>query len=150
SREAVGDTRMSPVVVGYNDITEVGKATNQSRRVEGAPFGTRGGMSFMHNFPVDGEYTFKIALAFRIGATTSPLFRNRLPDKLKDQQLEISIDGERVYLLHLDLEMTEERDTDPVTPPIPVKAGPRRVSVVFLSRFDGPVEDEYRVVEQSQ
>jgi hypothetical protein len=150
SREAVGDTRMSPVVVGYSDVTEVGKATNQNRRVEGAPFGTRGGMSFIHNFPVDGDYIFKVALAFRIGATTSPLFGNRLPDKLKDQQLEISIDGERVWLLNVNLDMTEERDSDPVTPAIKVKAGPRRVSVVFLSKFDGPVEDEYRVVEQSQ
>src|SRR5437773_355764 len=95
SREAVGDPNMSPMVVNHNEITQVGKATNQNRRVEGAPFGTRGGMSFVHNFPVDGEYRFKIALAYRIGATTSPLIGNRQPDKLKDQQLEVSIDGER-------------------------------------------------------
>jgi len=150
SSQAVGDPNMSPVVVSYNDITQVGKATNQNRRVEGAPFGTRGGMSVIHNFPVDGEYQFKIALAYRIGATTSPLFGNRLPDKLKDQQLEVSIDGERVWLLPINLEMRQEADVDPVTPPITVKAGPRRVSVVFLSKFDGPVEDEFLVAEQSQ
>jgi hypothetical protein len=46
--------------------------------------------------------------------------------------------------------MRQETDDDPVTPPVAVKAGPRRVSVVFLSKFDGPVEDEFRVVEQSQ
>ena len=150
SRDAVGDPNMSPVVVNYKDKIQVGKAGNQNRRVEGAPFGTRGGMSFIHNFPVDGDYTFKVALAYRIGATTSPLFGNRLPDKLKDQQLEISIDGERVWLLNVDLNMKQETDDDPVTPAIHVNAGPRRVSVVFLSKFDGPLEDEFMIVEQSQ
>ncbi len=32
------------------------------RHVEGAPFGTRGGISVMHTFPADGEYTFRMQL----------------------------------------------------------------------------------------
>ena len=35
------------------------------------------------------------------------------------------------------------------TPPIKIKAGPQRISASFLQKFDGPIEDEYRMVEQS-
>ena len=59
SRLAVGDLEASPATVGYNDLDKIGRAANQYRRVEGAPFGTRGGLSVVHNFPADGEYTFR-------------------------------------------------------------------------------------------
>ena len=32
------------------------------RHVEGAPIGTRGGISVVHIFPADGEYVFKMLL----------------------------------------------------------------------------------------
>ena len=32
---------------------------SQMRHVEGAPIGTRGGVSVTHIFPADGEYVFK-------------------------------------------------------------------------------------------
>jgi hypothetical protein len=71
----------------------------------------------------------------------------RLPESIKNQQLEVSIDGERAWLFNIDPEV-QEYDGDLVTPPVKIKAGPRRVSVVFLSKFDGPVEDQYWLVEQ--
>ena len=40
-------------------------AAHRSRRcahVEGAPFGTRGGISVVHTFPADGDYTFRVML----------------------------------------------------------------------------------------
>jgi hypothetical protein len=83
SRDAVGDPKTSPAMVGYNDVVQVGKAANQFRRVEGAPFGTRGGISVVHNFPADGEYTFKTALVYH---PQGQLVGARLPDSLKDQQ----------------------------------------------------------------
>jgi hypothetical protein len=144
SREAVGDPKTSPVMVGYNDVNQVGKAANQFRRVEGAPFGTRGGISVMHNFPADGEYRFKAALVYH---PQGQLVGARLPESIKNQQLEVSIDGERAWLFSIDPEV-QEYDGDLVTPPVKIKAGPRRVSVVFLSKFDGPVEDQYWLVEQ--
>ena len=35
---------------------------SQLAHVDGAPFGTRGGISVVHNFPADGEYTFRMML----------------------------------------------------------------------------------------
>ena len=56
------------------------------------------------------------------------------------EQVEVSIDGERVALLDLNPRMSE---TDPKnsleikTPPIHITAGPQRVSAAFIQRFDG-------------
>jgi len=144
SRDAVGDPKTSPAMVGYNDVSQVGKAANQFRRVEGAPFGTRGGISVVHNFPADGEYTFKAALVYH---PQGQLVGARLPEAIKDQQLEVSIDGARVWLFTINPEI-QEYNGDQVTGPVKITAGPHRVSVVFLSKFDGPVEDQYWLVEQ--
>ena len=60
------------------------------------------------------------------------------------EQVEISINGERVALFDLNTRMSE---TDPKnslelqTPPIHVKAGPQRVTAAFIQRLDGPVDD---------
>ena len=32
------------------------------RRVDGAPLGTRGGISVVHTFPADGDYVFRMEL----------------------------------------------------------------------------------------
>ena len=34
------------------------------RHVEGAPIGTRGGISVVHIFPADGDYIFKAAMHY--------------------------------------------------------------------------------------
>lgn len=69
SAQAVGNAEAPPVTITY------GKAENmvislppsaepgtgrQQHRLEGLPFGTRGGMVVEHNFPVDGEYELTI------------------------------------------------------------------------------------------
>ena len=64
------------------------------RHVDGAPFGTRGGISVVHTFPADGDYTFRMEL-------------HRMPSGLlfgsivRGEQIEVSIDGERVALLDI-------------------------------------------------
>jgi hypothetical protein len=147
SREAVGDSKAAPTTVGYQDLNKIGRAANQYRYVEGAPFGTRGGLSVIHNFPADGEYVFKASLfvypsGVAIGA--------RLPEQLENQQLEFSVDGDREAVFTIDPTMQEfELDSALVTPPIKIKAGSHRVSAVFVSKFDGPVEDQYWLIEQT-
>ena len=56
SRNAVGQVENVPSVSSY----AVSKEANQHGHVEGTPLGARGGLSVLHNFPADGEYTFKV------------------------------------------------------------------------------------------
>jgi len=120
----------------------VSSTTSQMRQVDGAPFGTRGGVSVVHNFPADGEYAFTVRLQ---AATNGGLIGRRAPD----EQVEISINGERVALLAVDPRMSESREggLDLKTPRIFVKAGPQRVSAVFLQRFSGLVDDLVAPIE---
>jgi cytochrome c551/c552 len=129
SRLAVGDPRATPVTQTFQAVKNV----NQMRHVEGAPYGTRGGISVIYNFPADGEYVFKTLFYHDIDG---PFWGK---NQGKGQQLEISINGERVALLTLDPNMmpTDTRQTEAVK----VKAGPQRVSAAFLPKFEGPIED---------
>jgi len=54
--EALGDPKATPTSATFT----VSSTTGQMRQVDGAPFGTRGGVSVIHNFPADGEYTFNV------------------------------------------------------------------------------------------
>ena len=49
---AIGDKNASPTETTY----KIDRTASQSDHVPGAPFGTRGGLSVVHNFPADGEY----------------------------------------------------------------------------------------------
>ena len=141
SRIAVGDPEAPAAMVSYN----VPKVYNQMRHIEGTPFGTRGGMAVVHNFPADGEYVFKLELYFWY---TGQLIGSRLPDSLRGQELEVSVDGERVAVFTIDPNLLEPTGAL-VTDPIQIKAGPRRIAVAFVSKFDGAVEDQYWLIEQT-
>src|SRR5688572_22561082 len=58
SRLAVGDRNAS----AGSHTWKVPRTASQMRHVEGAPLGTRGGLSELHVFPADGDYFFKIML----------------------------------------------------------------------------------------
>jgi mono/diheme cytochrome c family protein len=59
SRLAVGDTSRKPMV----DVFKVERDMVQDERMsEDLPFGSRGGTAVKYQFPVDGEYLFKIEL----------------------------------------------------------------------------------------
>lgn len=130
SRLAVGDPNASPGETNYR----LTRYVSQAERVEGAPFGTRGGLSVIHNFAADGEYVFTLAfqdapVAFIFGKTT-----------YHDEQIEISIDGERVALLDIDRRLDADND-DIESDPIVIRAGPRRLTAAFVRKFEGPVVD---------
>jgi hypothetical protein len=140
SRDAVGDPEAGPGSVTY----KVPRTASQLRHVDGAPFGTRGGLSVLHTFPADGEYAFRMMLH---SIPTGQLYGSTS----RGEQLEVSIDGVRVALLEINPRMSE---ADPAgmnlqTPPITVKAGPRRVSAAFIQRFEGPVDDLLAPIEQT-
>ena len=141
SRQALGDPTAAPVMAKY----DVPKVANQMRHVEGAPFGSRGGTAVVHHFPADGTYTFQSELYFYY---LGELIGGNLPESLQGQELEISVDGARVASFTID--PLYEGNTGPlVSPPVAVKAGPRRVAAAFVAKADGPVEDSVRLVEQT-
>ena len=130
---AVGDRNASPSEATY----KVPRTESQMRHVEGTPWGTRGGLAMTHTFPADGEYTFRIMLH---GTPTGILFGSVAR---RDEQLEVSINGERVALLNVDWTMTEtdKNGLNLITPRIFVKAGPQHVAAAFLQKFDGVIDD---------
>jgi len=138
SREAVGD----PAALALTTTYSISRVTSQTRHVDGTPFGTRGGLSVVHDFPADGEYIFKVGFYY---SPTGPLFGL---NQGKGQQIEIAVNGERMALLDINPGM-KLADDGIKTPPIKVRAGPQRISASFPQTFDGPIEDEYRMVEQS-
>jgi hypothetical protein len=128
----VGDPDAAPSSATY---TNPGYAT-QWDRVEGAPYGTRGGLSVIHNFVADGEYEFRLAFEH---TTTGGYFGGVTPR----EQIEVSIDGERVALLDMDswMSVSDPNGVNMRTEPIFVRAGPHRVTAAFLKQNEGPVED---------
>ena len=132
SRDAIGDRTATPSGVIY----KVPRTAAQLRHVDGAPIGTRGGTSLVHIFPADGEYTFRMMFH---SIPTGQLYGSTT----RGEQIEVSINGERVALLDINPRLSE---ADPKgisieTPPIMVKAGPQRVSAAFLARSESPVDD---------
>jgi hypothetical protein len=137
SREALGDVQAPPVMATYM----IPRVISQTRHVDGTPFGTRGGVSIVHTFPADGEYVFKIAFYTH---QQGYLFGQA---QAKGQQLEIAVNGERVALVDVDPKF---KDTDDLrTAPIKIKAGQQIVSAAFLTKSDGPVQDEVQPYDQS-
>ncbi|HUQ88129.1 MAG TPA: DUF1592 domain-containing protein, partial [Vicinamibacterales bacterium] len=138
SRLAVGDRNASASSVTY----KIPRAASQMRRVDGAPMGTRGGTSVVHTFPADGHYVLKASLHYEpLGGLAG---RNSMTAYDIKEQVEFSVNGERVALVELNTRMSE---TDPknslvlTTPPVHIKAGPQRVTAAFVQKLDGPVDD---------
>lgn len=132
ARLAVGDPEAAPSSTTY---TNPGYAS-QWERVEGAPYGTRGGLSVTHNFVADGEYEFRLAFEH---TTTGGYFGGVTPG----EQIEVSIDGRRVALLDMDrwMSVADPNGVNMRTEPIFVRAGPHRVTAAFLKQDEGPIDD---------
>jgi mono/diheme cytochrome c family protein len=146
SRLAVGDRGASAGSTTYS----VGRTMSQMRHVEGAPMGTRGGISVVHTFPADGEYVFKINLH---NEPLGGLFgRSTVGAMSLTEQVEISINGERAAVMPLNVRMSESdpaNNLEPETPPIYVQAGPQRVSAAFVTNFDAPPDDLLAPIENT-
>jgi hypothetical protein len=140
SRLAVGDRNAS----ASSTTWKVPRTASQMRHVDGAPLGTRGGLSVQHVFPADGEYLFKIMLHM---GPTGDLFGG----PYAGEKIEVSIDGQRVALMDINPRMNEQ---DPngltmQTPKVNIKAGQHRVSAAFVQRFEGPADDLMMPIEHT-
>ncbi len=128
---AIGDKEAAATETNYR----VPKTASQLARVDGAPFGTRGGISTPHTFPADGDYVFKVELHSN---ACGVLFG--VPND--GEVVEISVDGERKATMKIDPRMAETTTGLSLkTPQIHVTAGEHRVTAAFIQRFEGPVND---------
>jgi Protein of unknown function (DUF1592)/Protein of unknown function (DUF1588)/Protein of unknown function (DUF1587)/Protein of unknown function (DUF1585)/Protein of unknown function (DUF1595) len=130
---AIGDTEVSPGSETYR----VRQDLSQDQHIEGLPLGTVGGALVRHTFPLDGEYEFQVKL-FR---TNSSVMRGlEYP-----QQLEITVDDERIFLatvgggddfttLLKNVTAAGDAVDARLKVRVPVKAGPRNVGVAFIYR----------------
>jgi mono/diheme cytochrome c family protein len=75
------------------DLYRVPDQLDQDVRLEGMPVGTRGGILVEYTAPRDGEYDFKARVGRGIDSD--------IPHFIGQQDLELSIDGERVHVFTL-------------------------------------------------
>ena len=85
SRLAVG-TAAAPTQA----VFEVPADTAQNYHIEGLPFGTRGGILIKYQFPVDGEYTFRVK-----GVTG---YFTRVLGQIAGEQLEVTVEIGRAHV----------------------------------------------------
>ena len=150
SRLAVGNSEAVSSTTKYANPSELSQ--HAWDRLEGAPFGTRGGIVVKHDFPADGEYVFQLGTRFGSGNAKS----------IAAEDVDISIDGEPIAILKLayqgqSLSQTRAPFVRPIpsalpsirTEPIFVRAGQHTVSVAFVNLIEGPYEDRFTPPEWS-
>jgi len=132
ARIALGDPTAAATTTTYTNSGY----TSQWDRMEGAPYGTRGGVSVMHTFPADGMYVLRMTFEH----TTTGGFFGRVT---RAEEIDVSIDGERVALVAVDrwMDVSDPKGVMMETEPIFVTAGPHRVAAAFIRQSEGPVED---------
>ena len=125
SRQAIGDRAARPVVETYHASRLL---VQEDRVSEDLPFGSRGGLSVRHWFPLDAEYVFRVKPQGGTG---------RGPG----EQIEIRIDGERVTLFTGGAP-APQADAAPAggafEARIPVKAGYRLIGITAAKRTTVP------------
>ena len=134
---AVGDPTASATEATY----KTDRSASQMVHIDGTPLGTRGGIAVTHLFPADGDYTFRTMLH---SIPTGQLFGSTIHSYTGHrEQLEISIDGERVALLEINPRMSEqdEQGMNLSSKPVHVSAGPHRVAAAFIQQFEAPIDD---------
>ena len=128
---AIGDPDGTPAQATF----KLPKTASQMERADGAPPGTRGGISVDHTFVADGDYVFSMdffaePLGFLFGASRP------------GEEIEVSLDGARLAIFAINPRMSEEKTGLTLkTPPIHVKAGTHRVTAAFIQRFEGLIND---------
>ncbi len=137
SRLAVGSLAVVPgsrVVTLRPDLTQEG-------HLAGLPFGTRGGTTVQHTFPLDGEYQIEVRLARN---------RNENVEGLRDPHVvEMLLDGERLKLFtvvpdrnRLGGYYADEGVDKHLNLRLHVSAGPHTVGAAFLRKNVALIETE--------
>ena len=127
----------NPHIVPVSSVYRVPPDRPQADHVEGLPLGTRGGLVIHHAFPLDADYDFRVNLLQNIVGY--------VPGLEWPHQLEISVDGERVFMAPVggeednkqsdtNLALAKETLDSRLRARIHIKAGPRIVTVAFIRK----------------
>jgi mono/diheme cytochrome c family protein len=137
---AVGDPSTPPIISVYRAPPDLA----QGAHVEGLPLGTRGGVLIKHNFPLDASYDFNVFLRRNIvGYMTGLEWAH---------ELEISIDGERVFLSQVggpednaasdaNFSAAANAIDERLRTRVFVPAGPHEVAIAFLERSSAETQE---------
>ena len=139
SRLAIGDAASRPVVETY----EIPRYTMQDRRMsEDLPFGSRGGTTIRHHFPVDGTYKLEIRLQrnrARAGGITVAFGLE------EPHELDVRLDGERIRTFtvgglepRIRTQIEEDEVDAGLEVRIPVQAGTHVVGVTLVDQTVEP------------
>lgn len=147
-------SEVARLAVGNPDaLTTTAKLINPVRvsqhawnRLEGAPYGTRGGMVVTYDFPADGEYVFQVVTNMGIGNTAAA------------EDLDLSVNGEPLALLKLEhngtkataLKVDGAVSPTVTTDPLFIRAGQNTLSVAFVNLIVGAYDDRFQVPDWSQ
>jgi hypothetical protein len=143
--------KISSVAVGASSRTATTETflvppdLRQDDRLEGLPFGSRGGTLIRHTFPRDGIYSVRVQLTRYLGASF-----DEIPAFDQPQRLELSLDGTPVHVFELNTATKEGRGySGPNRRALdaewqvrfPAKAGPTAVALTFLNRTPALLEN---------
>jgi hypothetical protein len=96
-------------------------------------------MVIYHTFPADGLYQFRLD----VGNPSGNAYYGRLQD------IDVSIDGKRVFLAHYERGIERNDNTDQGNPagewirtePMPITAGTHKITAAFIRNQDGAYQD---------
>jgi hypothetical protein len=122
-------------------VFDVPPDTAQNHRIEGLPFGTRGGMLIKYEFPSDGMYSFTVK-----GITG---YFTRVLGQITKEKLELTVDGERLYLFDWDSEIGNKEGDGGSSPSFAIRGGLHNIGVAFLATNDLPGTELNRPFERT-
>jgi hypothetical protein len=136
SRTAIGDRNAAMTMTNYRSSPYVSQ--HPWDHVDGAPYGTRGGIVALHDFPADGKYQITMDIEGGVGTSL--------------EDIDVSLDGKRIALLKYEkgVNRTNGFADKPLgmdilmTDSLQVPAGQHKVTVSFVRRSEGPYEDLIR------
>ena len=151
SRLAVGPDTMDPASETYPVSADL---LQTQRMSEDLPFGSRGGTSIQHHFPLDGEYIIKVKLQRNLQGFIRGLRKQHTLDFRLDHNriTTLKIGGESygrsgpVWTNYMDLRFNGDTDQlgyefsadDALEIRFPAKAGTHQVGVTFLNKITKP------------
>jgi len=156
ARQATGDAEAPPLTTTYGDVENMVISLNprgapgtgrQQHHIEGMPFGTRGGFTVKHTFPVDGEYELTIG---------DMALAREVPKMEFENTVIVLLDGKEFYRTNIGGEADHkaiDQRLDPAVEEIngrlrkirfKAAAGQRDLTVTFLHRSFAESDERIR------